>query len=630
MIIFFRKISESWVVKSLMFLIAVSMMGLFGLGSMTSMWGRDQSAIVVGSSTVKGAELLQMTEKEVRNIAKLTGGRAEITFKDAVANGMLDKIIKNSTDSLLYQAMMDDLDLVASDQAVGNYIVNNPLFQTITGTFDRSYLMAYLQQMQMSEQAFVRALQEELARKHLTEAIKAVVVPPEMLKEKMYDYMYETRDMDTLSLSLKDVKITSKPDNETLKAYYDSMEDQLYTPEYRMVTLLKIVPENVAKDIIIDDETLKQMYEDRKDAYIKPEQRRVEQILLTDEEKANEIYSKLTADNFISVAKDDAGQDNADLGWIEKKGVVEEIGEAVFNAPIGQVLGPVKTDFGYHILVVREIKPAETTTFEQAKEDLIRVIKSGKTYDLLTEKAKLLDEALGEGDSLEKAAQRVQMTLEKPIWIDASGNDKQGKESWLPISLVQEIFLSKNKEATALYDYQDGYIVAEIQDIEPSSLKPFDAVQDELKAEWVKDQQKKEFPNFAQNVLKGAQNDKLLKTVALVYHLDGEKFEEVTRENVAEWLPSKSVEQLFNAKQDDILFAQKSDDEYMIAQIKKVQPADKNDAAAQMDLAINLKQKMMENITEEILAYYGQKEGVTINQAVIEETFKPYMDSSDK
>ena len=630
MIIFFRKISESWVVKSLMFLIAVSMMGLFGLGSMTSMWGRDQSAIVVGSSTVKGAELLQMTEKEVRNIAKLTGGRAEITFKDAVANGMLDKIIKNSTDSLLYQAMMDDLDLVASDQAVGNYIVNNPLFQTITGTFDRSYLMAYLQQMQMSEQAFVRALQEELARKHLTEAIKAVVVPPEMLKEKMYDYMYETRDMDTLSLSLKDVKITSKPDNETLKAYYDSMEDQLYTPEYRMVTLLKIVPENVAKDIIIDDETLKQMYEDRKDAYIKPEQRRVEQILLTDEEKANEIYSKLTADNFISVAKDDAGQDNADLGWIEKKGVVEEIGEAVFNAPIGQVLGPVKTDFGYHILVVREIKPAETTTFEQAKEDLIRVIKSGKTYDLLTEKAKLLDEALGEGDSLEKAAQRVQMTLEKPIWIDASGNDKQGKESWLPISLVQEIFLSKNKEATALYDYQDGYIVAEIQDIEPSSLKPFDAVQDELKAEWVKDQQKKEFLNFAQNVLKGAQNDKLLKTVALVYHLDGEKFEEVTRENVAEWLPSKSVEQLFNAKQDDILFAQKSDDEYMIAQIKKVQPADKNDAAAQMDLAINLKQKMMENITEEILAYYGQKEGVTINQAVIEETFKPYMDSSDK
>ncbi|MBP5534045.1 MAG: peptidyl-prolyl cis-trans isomerase [Alphaproteobacteria bacterium] len=629
MIELFRKIGESWIGKILAILIIIGFFGV-GLGpTISALLERSQSAIVVGSSSIAGKELLQQTEKEVNNLMKLTGNRAQITIKDAVSNGMLNKVIKNDINSLLYQSMEDDLDLVASDQAVGNYIVNNPLFQTATGTFDRSYMMAYLQQMQMSEQAFVRGLREELARKHLTEAIKAVVIPPQLLKDKMYDYLYETRDVNMLLLSPNSIEIKTKPDKETLQSYYDSMEDQLYAPEYRKINLLKMTMDKVMKNVVVDDETLKQMYEDRKDNYTKAEQRHVEQILLKDEQQANEIYSELTADNFASVAKEKADQDDVDLGWIEKKNVVEEVGEAAFDAKVGQVLKPVKTVFGYHILIVREVKPAEQTTFEQAKEELTKIVQAEKTYNLLVEKANSLDEALGEGIPLENATKRIQMTLDESIWIDANGVDKKGKESGLPVSLVQEVFLSKKGNSTALYDYQDGYIVAEVQEIEPSYLRPFDEVQEELKTEWVKDQQKKEMPDFAQKILVGAQHDKLLKTVALVYHLTEEDLEEVKRSDFAD-LPAKAVEQLFNAKQNDILLLDDSaNDEYWVAQIKKVQPADKTDEVAQMNFTIDLKQKMTDTLTEELLTYYGQKEGVKINQAVIDETFKPYMDVAE-
>lgn len=52
MIMFFRKLSESWIAKLLMILLSISMMMLFGISGMTSMWGKDDTAIVVGSEHV--------------------------------------------------------------------------------------------------------------------------------------------------------------------------------------------------------------------------------------------------------------------------------------------------------------------------------------------------------------------------------------------------------------------------------------------------------------------------------------------------------------------------------------------------------------------------------------------------
>ena len=628
MITFFRNISESWFVKGLLLLITISMMGLFGLGSMTSMWGKEQTAIKVGSSTVKGQELLQSVEKETKRIAQMTGNRTYLSISDAVKMGLLDKVIQNNVASLLYQEIADDLGLIASDQAVGNYIVNNANFQTITGTFDRSLMMAYLQQMQMSEGMFVKALQEELTRKHLTDAIDAVISVPTLLRDKMYTYLYETRDIEATLLPTEAVKVTAKPDKETLQTYYEAMEEQLYAPEYRVVSILKLTPEKVASNIKIDDDTLKAMYEERKEMYTKPERRRVEQIMFDTEEKATALYEELTADNFAQIAKEKANQDNVDLGWVEKRGVVEEIGEAVFNAPINKVLPPVQTPFGYHILIVREVEASEQTPFEKAKLDLIKAVQAEQAYDLLYAKSKQLDEALGEGLSLSEAANRIDMMVDKAIAIDASGVDKDGKNSELPTELVQDIFLSKKGDATALHDYQNGFIVAQVLDIEQVYLKPFDAVQKELKDEWTKDQQKKLAPEFAQKVLDTARKDKNLKTIALFHHLENKDLKDVKRADIDD-LPADIVSRLFEAKQNDIQLIELGDNNYVIAQVKKITPADKDDEMAKVNLDIKLKQQMGASVVDEILATYADKEKVQVNQAVIDETFQPYMKTKE-
>jgi len=81
--------------------------------------------------------------------------------------------------------------------------------------------------------------------------------------------------------------------------------------------------------------------------------------------KAQELFNQANADNFADLAKEysiDAGtkDDGGDLGFFSKSQMVEPFSNAVYNAQVGQIVGPVETEFGYHIIYkTDEKKPLE-------------------------------------------------------------------------------------------------------------------------------------------------------------------------------------------------------------------------------------------------------------------------------
>ncbi|MFA5211197.1 MAG: protein translocase subunit SecD [Patescibacteria group bacterium] len=77
--------------------------------------------------------------------------------------------------------------------------------------------------------------------------------------------------------------------------------------------------------------------------------------------KAEEIYNSANADNFASLAKDNSsdtinGANGGDLGWITINQVPENFGNAVFSAGKGEIIGPVETEYGYHIIYKKDEK----------------------------------------------------------------------------------------------------------------------------------------------------------------------------------------------------------------------------------------------------------------------------------
>ena len=63
-------------------------------------------------------------------------------------------------------------------------------------------------------------------------------------------------------------------------------------------------------------------------------------------------------------------QNGGDLGEFGKGQMVKEFEDAAFAAEIGHVVGPVKTQFGYHLIKVEDKKEAEDAKLDDVKEQI--------------------------------------------------------------------------------------------------------------------------------------------------------------------------------------------------------------------------------------------------------------------
>ncbi|MFA5266809.1 MAG: peptidylprolyl isomerase [Methanoregula sp.] len=86
-------------------------------------------------------------------------------------------------------------------------------------------------------------------------------------------------------------------------------------------------------------------------------QARASHILVKTEEQANQIMKRITdGEEFAAVAKRfsscPSGKSGGDLGWFGKGMMVPEFEKVAFYEEVGKVVGPVKTQFGYHVIKV--------------------------------------------------------------------------------------------------------------------------------------------------------------------------------------------------------------------------------------------------------------------------------------
>lgn len=123
---------------------------------------------------------------------------------------------------------------------------------------------------------------------------------------------------------------------------------------------------------------------------------------LTDAEalaKAEEVRAKILAGaKFEDVAKaesDDAGsgENGGDLGTFGQGQMVPEFDEVVFKAPLGQVTEPIKTAFGYHLILVEERKSKPFDEVRGEIEQKIRPEMGQKAIDALKTKTAITYDA---------------------------------------------------------------------------------------------------------------------------------------------------------------------------------------------------------------------------------------------
>jgi peptidyl-prolyl cis-trans isomerase C len=171
------------------------------------------------------------------------------------------------------------------------------------------------------------------------------------------------------------------------------------SPEYQKQ--LASVQEDLARKVYIDqqvnaqvtDEAAKKVYDDYVASFKSEKEIKAKHILVDDESAAKEVIKQLNKKaSFDDLAKE-YSKDQADLGYFTAQMMVPEFSEAAFSMEKGSYSKePVKTEFGYHVILVEDIRDTKPLSYEmiesQVKANLAQQA-VGKVLENLTSSAQI-------------------------------------------------------------------------------------------------------------------------------------------------------------------------------------------------------------------------------------------------
>lgn len=435
------------------------------------------------------------------------------------------RILDGLIDDQVLQFAAEQDDLAISDEEVRKAIQAMPDFQ-VDGVFnaDRYQLILASQNPPLTPTAFQDKIREGLKNDLIPAGIadSAFVTAAEI--DRLARLLSETRDVNWVMLPLPPADTAPVTDAQ-ITAWYDAHRSEFRKPESVRLEYVVVDGSTLPKPAS-DEAALRQLYQQQIAKYSTPEQREVSHILVQvaanaseSEKKAAEAKARrLAAEarapgaDFAALARansDDAGSKNkgGDLGWIRKEDMVPAFGTAAFALPAGQISAPVKSEFGWHIIKVSEVRPAVQRPFEEVRADLERELAQGSQErefnDLI---GKLVDEVLKSPTSLEPAAKAMGLTVQTtPAFTRAGGPGIAGDQKVLRAAF-SDTLIQDGTASDPIEIGPDKTVLIRVFDHEPERALPLAQVRDAVIAAIRADRQRKAAAAAADALLKEAES----------------------------------------------------------------------------------------------------------------------------
>ena len=231
----------------------------------------------------------------------------------------------------------------------------------------------------------------------------ALVNNEKILKDELYDYLVETNGQQALNslIAKKIVQLESKDKNivvtkEDIKVEIDKVIEGLGGEDAfnnalqfsgmtredfeKNIESNLYIKKLLEPNISITEEDQKEYFEKNKEDFNQQKEVKARHILVEDEEMALEIEKKLAAgEDFGELAKEystDPGssENGGELGFFGRGQMVPEFEEAAFSLKAGEISPPIKTDYGYHIIKVEDVKEERKAIYEEHKENIKEMI----------------------------------------------------------------------------------------------------------------------------------------------------------------------------------------------------------------------------------------------------------------
>jgi peptidyl-prolyl cis-trans isomerase D len=385
-----------------------------------------------------------------------------------------------------------------TDEALAKRVMEVPQFQ-VDGKFSKDRYNALLRTSGLTEAQFEADLETELLVDQLQNGVidSAFVTDHELARR--YAIEKQEREVNYALVAASDFAGAATITEEQVQKWYEGHKEQFLLPETVNLQYVELTRASAEGDVVVTDEALRDYYEQNKERFESPERRKARHILITAEDglddaaaqkKAEELAAKANGGaDFAELARQNSkdpgsAQQGGDLGWAQRGMFVGPFEEALFAMKPGEIRGPVKTEFGYHVLKLDEVDAGRLKSFDEARAELEDEYRKDraqtKFYD---ESQKLGDAAFTSLTELESVATSMKLPLKTVTGFTRQGGGELGAEPNVIEAAFSEEVLERGENSPLIAVGDDRAIVLRVTQHKPAEPRPFAEVRGQIESQ---------------------------------------------------------------------------------------------------------------------------------------------------
>ena len=430
----------------------------WGMGGFQSR--RPQGVIAqVNGNDISSEEFSELYKQELQMRRQQTGAEPQGFQLQQIENQVFERLVQQR----LLSEVVQDLNLIPTDREVAAELWDNPpqilrdtpAFQDSTGAFNMARYQAALNDPELDQQwaDVINYMRNTMPFQKLSNLLNAttIVTDDEARLEFMKNNM--KAQVEYVFYNAADyADAAAEPSEAEIEAYYNENKDDFFQNEKRVLDYVLIE----LKPTPADSQAVYQQAND-----------------LLNDVKSGKDFAQLA-----EIFSQDPGsaEKGGDLGFFKRSAMVKPFADAAFAANIGDIVGPVESSYGLHIIKVEDKRVQDGEEEVKARHILLKFEVSNSTREKLQDEALYISEYAQETNLRSVAeAESIQVNTTQPFEL----------EGFIPgIGMEPRVsrfaFRSKVGDVSEVITTDRGYFVVELTQIIEAQTQPLEEVKNRI------------------------------------------------------------------------------------------------------------------------------------------------------
>ncbi len=404
-------------------------------------WGIDQyggggttTIAVVGGEEISQQEFQRAYLSQQSRMQDMLGGNLDLEALESM--GLKRQVLDQLINQRVLTSTSSNAGMRIGDEMLARTIHDIGAFQT-EGSFDLNRYRQLIASQGYTPESFEAQMRLDVQNQQLQAGVGATFEPTVSDLDLVLKVREQRREIETLRLSLAAAREGVQVDDDELATWFENHRDQFQVPERARVQYLELNADTLGDEIPVSEDELRARYDEESGRFVRPEERvasyallpldpsAVEAAVEAARQRMQDLRGKLESGELAldQLPQQSAqGQPDIEVGelGVVVDGMLDPAGQQALAAlnKAGQVTEVVRNDFGFQILRLDELRPAQARPFEEVKDELAAAIRrergENRFYELADEMATLTYENPG---SLDEAADTLGLEVQQSDWV---------------------------------------------------------------------------------------------------------------------------------------------------------------------------------------------------------------------